>query len=211
MTGCFLHPVFTNFHPGARCTKRPGAGKLRVTADTRFLCRTTPARCSNCPWTKPSMAFVHLIDRRQRRGLPGSMAVASCSARHEAAGSRAACSRVSTRGFLCDCQARRAGLIPSGRRPAKRTAARGRGFACSTLPGFHPGLLGRVTRPIPNSKDLQNNVRKRIPAAAFDAARCLWGPSVQRQGVGMGCPCPESRRRWPAEASWSERSPGWAQ
>jgi hypothetical protein len=29
------------------------------------------------PWTKPSMAFVHLIDRRQRRGLPGSMAIAS--------------------------------------------------------------------------------------------------------------------------------------
>jgi hypothetical protein len=33
----------------------------------------------NFPWTKPSMAFVHLIDRRQRRGFPGSMARASCA------------------------------------------------------------------------------------------------------------------------------------
>ena len=33
-----------------------------------------------CPWTKPSMAFVHLIDRRKRRGFPGSMACASRSA-----------------------------------------------------------------------------------------------------------------------------------
>jgi len=52
--------------------------------------------------------------------------------------------RVSTRGFLCGCQAWRAGLTPSGRRPAKRTAARCRGFACIMLPGFHPGLLVRV-------------------------------------------------------------------
>jgi len=35
-----------------------------------------------------------------------------------------------------------------GRRPAKRTAARGRGFACSMLPGCHPGLLGPVPAPI---------------------------------------------------------------
>ena len=55
--------------------------------------------------------------------------------------------RVSTRGFLCKCQARRAGLCPSGRRPAKRTAARRRGFACSMLPGFHPGLLACVPGP----------------------------------------------------------------
>jgi len=27
------------------------------------------------------MAFAHLIDRRQRQGLPGSMAIASCSGR----------------------------------------------------------------------------------------------------------------------------------
>ena len=32
-------------------------------------------------------------------------------------------------------------MIPRGRRPAKRTAARCRGFACSMLPGFHPGLF----------------------------------------------------------------------
>jgi hypothetical protein len=43
-------------------------------------------------------------------------------------------------------------------------------FSCPESPGFHPGLLGRATRPIPNSKDLQNDVRKRIPAAA---TRCL--------------------------------------
>jgi len=30
----------------------------------------------------------------------------------------------------------------SGRRPAKRTAARGRGFAWIMSPGFHPGLFG---------------------------------------------------------------------
>jgi len=39
-------------------------------------------------------------------------------------------------------------------------------FSCPESPGFHPGLLGMVTGPIPDSKDLQNNVRKRIPAAA---------------------------------------------
>jgi thiol:disulfide interchange protein len=31
-----------------------------------------------CPWKKPSMAFFHSIDRRKRRGFPGSMAFASC-------------------------------------------------------------------------------------------------------------------------------------
>jgi len=34
-----------------------------------------------CPWTKPSMAFVHWADRWKRRGFPGSPAVASCSGR----------------------------------------------------------------------------------------------------------------------------------
>ncbi len=142
-------------------------------------------------------------------------------------GFRARSPRVSTRGFLCGCQARRAGLIPSGRRPAKRTAARGRGFACSMppgfhpgllgprapftqkapggsrgtpgripsrlpceagsnreiacrhpawtagwfscpdSPGFHPGLLGRLKKPSPNSKDLQNNVRNRVDTPAM--------------------------------------------
>ena len=37
------------------------------------------------------------------------------------------------------------------------------------------------------------------------AARCLCGTSVQRQGAGRGCPCPESRRRWPAEAWMPQR------
>jgi len=82
-------------------------------------------------------------------------------------GFRARSPRVSTRGFLCGCQARRAGLIPSGRRPAKRTAARGRGFACSMPPGFHPELLGRLKKPSPNSKDLQNNVRNRVDTPAM--------------------------------------------
>ena len=38
-------------------------------------------------------------------------------------------------------------------------------FSHPESPGFHPGLLGRVTRPIPKSTDLQNHGRKRIPAA----------------------------------------------
>jgi len=38
-------------------------------------------------------------------------------------------------------------------------------------------------------------------ATAFDAARCLSFASAQKQGAGRGCPCPESRRRWPAEAT----------
>ena len=35
----------------------------------------------HCPGEKPSRAFFCLIDRRQRRGFPGSMAIASCSGR----------------------------------------------------------------------------------------------------------------------------------
>jgi competence protein ComEC len=34
-----------------------------------------------CPWTKPSLAFVHLADRWKRRGFPRSAVVASCSGR----------------------------------------------------------------------------------------------------------------------------------
>ena len=51
------------------------------------------------------------------------------------------------------------------------------------LPGFHPGPLGRATRPIPNSKDLQNNGRKRIPASddsGFPAAAPAWPPRPPR-------------------------------
>ena len=84
-------------------------------------------------------------------------------------GFRARSPRVSTRGFLCGCQARRAGLIPSGRRPAKRTAARGRGFACSMPPGFHPGLLvwvpgpeGRVDSKRAQARQANRGTRPRV-------------------------------------------------
>jgi hypothetical protein len=60
--------------------------------------------------------------------------------RHEAAGSRERSSPASAGGFLGERQARRAGSIPRGRRPAKRTAARCRRFACIILPGPTPRL-----------------------------------------------------------------------
>ena len=60
--------------------------------------------------------------------------------RHEAAGSRERSSPASAGGLLGERQARRAGSIHSGRRPAKRTSARCRRFACIILPGPTPRL-----------------------------------------------------------------------
>ena len=82
-------------------------------------------------------------------------------------------------------------------------------FSCPVSPGFHPGLLGRATRPIPNSKDLQTTVaseylhrpgwrcRGRLPA--FKAQPAPATMAVQGSAAGPdGRPSKPSlhRPRW---------------
>jgi hypothetical protein len=137
----------------------------RASARSQSTRPSGPGASTKSPRRKPGDSGSHAFPGAMRCGFePEKLRVVIRRGRR--GGFHTRCPRVSTRGFSCACQAWRAGLIPSGRRPAKRTAARRRGFACSMSPGFHPGLLGRATRPIPDSKDLQNIVRKRIPAAA---------------------------------------------
>jgi len=94
-------------------------------------------------------------------------------------------------GAFCACQAWRAGLIPSGRRPAKRTAARGRGFACSMLPVSTRGFLGPVTGPI---------ACVRVVKTRFAA-----GSLQRRTFVELLRATPKAASRWNADGlPWSD-------
>jgi len=112
----------------------------RASARTQSTRPSGPGAHTKSPRRKPGDSGSHAFPGAMRCGFePEKLRVVIRRGRR--GGFHTRCPRVSTRGFSCACQAWRAGLIPSGRRPAKRTAARRRGFACSMLPGFHPGLL----------------------------------------------------------------------
>jgi len=104
----------------------------------RVDCTRAEARQANCG-TRPQVRVKHpprlppgAFCGSARPGGPGCLHAGSgppSELRHEAAGSRETSSPASAGGFLWERQARRAGLSARGRRPAKRTAARGRRFA----------------------------------------------------------------------------------
>jgi len=79
----------------------------------------------------------------------------------------------------------------SGRRPAKRTAARCRGFACSMLPGFHPGLFVQVPGPEGRVDSSGRRPAKRTAARGRGFA-CSTLPGFH-PGLFVQVPGPEGR------------------
>jgi len=71
----------------------------------------------------------------------------------------------------------------SGRRPAKRTAARCRGFACSMLPGFHPGLFVQVPGPEGRVDESGRRPAEPLRAPSEDASRAEWESLRVKQSV----------------------------
>jgi len=79
-------------------------------------------------------------------------------------------------------------------------------FSCPESPGFHPGLLGRATGPIPDSQDLQNNGRNRIPAAATP---CRATPRNIKRREPSECGATRVKRRaFPQLTLRASRQPG---